>query len=260
MFWNKKTSPTRQNADGPLLDPESLTPLPLKETPGYYPGFHTLEQQSFWDAATRKLVLDRVQNIPEIRFFTDDEARTMQAVVARVLPQDDRTPATRVPILNGIDKRLFLNHIEGYRFEDMPSDQEAYRIAARAFDAMAQEAFGGRFASLHTMQQEELLQSVHDNKPLAAADAWKGVNVKRFWEMLVSDCCSVYYAHPYAWDEVGFGGPAYPRGYMRLEHGEPEPWEVGEQRYDWLAPEDTLSDREQKSGSAGSHSGQGGTH
>ena len=40
----------------------------------------------------------------------------------------------------------------------------------------------------------------------------------------------VYYAHPYAWDEIGFGGPAYPRGYFALNHGAPEPWEAARGR------------------------------
>jgi hypothetical protein len=44
----------------------------------------------------------------------------------------------------------------------------------------------------------------------------------------VRQIAGVYYSHPYAWDEIGFGGPAYPRGYFALNHGEPEPWEVRE--------------------------------
>ena len=35
-----------------------------------YPGFNTLSQQTFWDAATRKVILDRVHKVPPIRFFT----------------------------------------------------------------------------------------------------------------------------------------------------------------------------------------------
>ena len=46
--------------------------------------------------------------------------------------------------------------------------------------------------------------------------------------MIMSDAIDAYYAHPWAWDEIGFGGPAYPRAYTRLERGEPEPWEVEE--------------------------------
>jgi hypothetical protein len=185
----------------------------------------------------------------------------MQAVIDRILPQEDRTEATRIPILPFLDKRLHTNRIEGYRYEDMPSDQEAYRLAIRAFEAMSQELHGKPFHTLLTIEQETILQSIHDAKPQAARTLWQQVNIKRFWTMLVSDCCTVYYAHPYAWDEIGFGGPAYPRGYMRLEEGEAEPWEVDEKRYNWLAPEDTISDRPQQDGEQeSSHHGQAGTH
>lgn len=266
MFWNEKAqrpSPQGKEATGhnPVLDSKSHIPLEPKNTPGYYAGFHTLDQQNFWDAATRKLVLDRVGNIPQLRFFTSEEVPTMQAVVDRIFPQDDRGGNTRIPILPFLDERLHLNRIEGYRYEDMPSDQEAYRLAVRAIDTMSRELYDKPFPELLTLEQETILQSLHDAKPTAAQALWQQMNIKRFWAMLVSDCCAVYYAHPYAWDEVGFGGPAYPRGYMRLEGGEAEPWEMNEQRYDWLAPNDTLSDRPQQTGEQeSSHQGQAGTH
>ena len=60
--------------------------LPQREQPGYYPGFSTLAQQKFWDEATRRKVLDRVHQIPPIRFFTPEEASLMEAVVAHLLP------------------------------------------------------------------------------------------------------------------------------------------------------------------------------
>jgi len=42
------------------------------------------------------------------------------------------------------------------------------------------------------------------------------------------DICEAFYAHPWARNEIGFGGPAYPRGYSAFgnpELGEREPWE-----------------------------------
>ena len=187
----------------------------------------------------------------------------MYAVVDRILPQDDRTDKRRIPILPSIDERLFENRLEGYRFEDMPPDQEAYRIAARAFEQMAQALHGRAFHELERREQEEILKSVHQAKPRAAQELWAQMNIERFWPLLVSDVIAVYYAHPWAWDEVGFGGPAYPRGYMRLEEGEPEPWEVEEQRYEWKAPADSISDVEELPASAKEHQvnpGQAGTH
>ncbi len=267
MFWTRKmrqkpVSTKCKHAGGDSLrDSATRVPLAPKDTPGYYPGFHTLDQQNYWDAATRKVVLDRVNKIPPLRFFTPDESLTMRAVVDRIFPQDDRVDATHIPILPFIDERLYLNRIEGYRYDDMPSDQEAYRLACRAIDAMSHELYGNVFHAISTLKQETILQSLHDAKPMAGQVFWEKMNTKRFWAMLVADCCAVYYAHPYAWDEIGFGGPAYPRGYMRLENGEAEPWEVNERRYEWLAPDDTLSDRPQKTAKQEqSHPGQAGTH
>jgi hypothetical protein len=45
-----------------------------------------------------------------------------------------------------------------------------------------------------------------------------------------------FYSHPWAWNEIGFGGPAYPRGYSRfgsphLNAAEREAWE-GREAYD----------------------------
>ncbi len=247
----------------PLTNPLTGAAMSPRDQPGYYPGFSTMSQQKYWDAATRKVITDRLTNTPPIRFFTPQEANTMYAVVDRILPQEDRTPARRIPLLPGIDERLHVNRIEGYRYEDMPSDQEAYRIGARVFEQMAQTLHGSAFEDLGIREQEEILKSIHDAKPTAAQEDWSKMNIERFWSLLVSDVCSVYYAHPWAWDEIGFGGPAYPRGYMRLEEGEPEPWEVDEQRYPWAPPADTISNAEEKMGSGKEHDtphGEGGTH
>lgn len=244
-------------------DPATGSPLPQREQPGYYPGFHTLDQQKYWDVATRELVLHRVSRVIPIRFFTPEEAVTMRAVTDRIIPQEDRIPERRVDILGEIDERLYLNRLEGYRYVDMPPDQEAYRIAARAFAEMAQTLHGRPFHELSTVQQEEIIRSVHHGKPAAAHELWSRMNVDRFWGLLMSDCCGAYYQHPWVWDEIGFGGPAYPRGYMRLEEGEPEPWEVEEQRYEWQAPPDSISDVEEAHGTGAEHQthhGMGGTH
>ncbi len=246
----------------PTIHPGTAKPLPPREQPGYYPGFSTVSQKAYWDEATRRLVLDRLQPAKPLQFFSASEAATMQAVVARIMPQEDRTPERHIPVLAGIDQRLAANRIDGYRYEDMPPDQEAYRLAALAFETMAQEQHAEPFSTLPVQQQEELLASLNDGKPIAAKDLWSRMNVERFWALLVGDCCSIYYAHPWAWDEIGFGGPAYPRGYMRLEGGLAEPWEVDEQRYEWAPPLDTLSGKEQESNHSHAQNtpGQGGTH
>jgi hypothetical protein len=45
------------------------------------------------------------------------------------------------------------------------------------------------------------------------------------WSLWTRYACTAFYAHPYAWNEIGFGGPAYPRGYKNLGIDRREPWE-----------------------------------
>ena len=239
------------------IEPTTGRPLPPTAQPGYYPGYSTLSQQAFWDEATRHVVLKRVHEIPPIRFFTAREASLMQAVLDRLLPQDDRDQAHTIPILPFVDERLYTGRIDGYRYENMPPDGEAYRLGLRAIEAIADHLHGNPFEELGPREKDEVLKTIHDGRPPAAEEIWQRMSVKRFWAMLMQDAAEVYYAHPYAWDEIGFGGPAYPRGYMRQERGEPEPWEVDEQRYAWAPPPTALSIGDTSHGWAPTHPGEG---
>ncbi|HLJ15561.1 MAG TPA: gluconate 2-dehydrogenase subunit 3 family protein [Bryobacteraceae bacterium] len=249
--------------DGRPIDPRTRKPIGPVAQPGYYPDFSTLSQQKFWDAKTREVILDRVNNVPEIRFFSPEEARLLKAVCDRVLPQDDRDESHKIPIVPQIDKRLYENSHDGYRYEDMPPDGEAFQLGLRAIEEIAQHQYGCGFLEIGLREQDEILRSLHDGKPPAAHEIWKRMAVHRFWMLLVSDCADAYYSHPWAWDEIGFGGPAYPRAYMRLERGEAEPWESKEKRYEWGPPDNSLSGEFELVAGQLEHlgsPGQGGTH
>jgi hypothetical protein len=135
----------------------------------------------------------------------------------------------------------------------------------QAIKQMSQANFERDFLGLAWREQEELLKSIHDAKPLSGAnEIWQRMPIHRYFALVLQDCVEMYYAHPWAWDEIGFGGPAYPRAYTRLERGEPEPWEVNEQRYGWvMRPEVWLSDPEEEEIAAHKGlpvAGQGGSH
>lgn len=232
------------------------------DQPGYYARYKTMAQKKSWDEATRKVVTERVGKVPYVRFFSSDEALILAAMIDRVMPQDDRAPDRIIPILPVIDERLFKNVLNGFRYEDMPPDREAYRLGIHAIDEMARARFHQSLANLTVHRQELIIKSLHDGEPDPPHPVWQRMPVHRFWALLTEDCVTAYYSHPWAWDEIGFGGPAYPRGYMRLENGLPEPWEEDEARYEWNAPVDSLSELDEE-GAPPEHSSlhdHGGSH
>jgi hypothetical protein len=194
-----------------------------------YPSADVLSQRGHWDAATRHVVIDRVRNVPGFAFFDPSERQTLEALCARVIPQAHRPPGRRVPIAPRIDELCAHGHGNGFRFDDMPPDQEAWRIGLHGLDEAATALHGRRFAELEPAEQDAVLQRVRAGDP--PGEAWQQLNVRRWWvQIALRQISGVYYAHPYAWDEIGFGGPAYPRGYFALNFGAPEPWEAREAR------------------------------
>jgi hypothetical protein len=174
-----------------------------------YPDFDVLEQAAHWDEVTREVVLARLET-PPLRFFTEAEAAILRAFCDVVLAQD-REP--RIPVLEQVDAKLAAGHGEGYRYADLPEDGETWRLTARGLDAAG-------FIEAEEAARREICAT------FAAGDLdLGGVDSARAWSVVMRDALSAFYAHPWAWSEIGFGGPAYPRGYARLGVGLSESWE-----------------------------------
>jgi hypothetical protein len=184
---------------------------------GRYPDYDVLAENSHWDEATRRVVLDRVERVPPIRFFDEAEAATLGAFCDLVLAQDSEP---RIPVLAMVDEKLFERRGEGYRHADMPSDQDTWREVARMLDAAAAAAGAESFAAAEREAQLRIVAR------FAAGELpWEGCPVDKAWGVAMRDVLSAFYSHPWAWNEIGFGGPAYPRGYARLGPGQREHWE-----------------------------------
>lgn len=198
-----------------------------------YPTADILAQRGHWDDATRDVVLDRVYNVPTFRFFAEPRQRaTLVALCDRVVPQAHRPPDRRIPIAPWIDQRCWLKQIDGFRFDDMPPNHEAWLLGLAGLDDTATALLGQPFADAVEPARDHVLEAIRRGDP--PGEAWQRMPAGRWWiSVALRQITGVYYAHPFAWDEIGFGGPAYPRGYFALNFGAPEPWEpreAGEQR------------------------------
>jgi hypothetical protein len=177
-----------------------------------------------WDEPTREVVLRRLHEVPPLRFFTAEEVRTLEAAADRILPQGDRPPGQRVPIVPWIDEKLFDDRRDGYRYEPLPPQREAWRLGLAGIEQAAQARFSRPFTDLEPAAQEQVLREVQ--RGAAAGEAWASVPSARFFSaLLVPTIVKIYYAHPVAWDEAGYHGPSSPRGHARKGMGSLDPWE-----------------------------------
>jgi hypothetical protein len=169
------------------------------------------------------VVLSRIEMPPDIRFFTPDEQAVAAALCDQLLDQHgDPEDPTRVPVVNLIDSRLAEQQTDGWRYQDMPEDAQAWRDTLAALDREATNRFGVGFAAGSRAQQAMVIQAVQD---LGSAD-WHGLVAQHVWSLWSRYACTAFYSHPSSWNEIGFPGPAYPRGYKNPGVDSREPFEV----------------------------------
>lgn len=186
-----------------------------------FPGFDAAGQAPHWDRVTAGTVLGRLAPPPLLKFFTAAEAACAGALLDQLLAQGG---GRKVPLLEMIDARLSAGETDGWRYADMPEDGQAWRESLAALDADAFLRCGASFAEAREADQMALIQAVQDR----ASGDWHGLPAGHVWSLWTRYACTAFYSHPSAWDEIGFPGPAYPRGYKNAGVGKREPFEVAD--------------------------------
>jgi hypothetical protein len=192
-----------------------------------FPGYDVLSKRQgpSWNDKTREVIARRLSIGSQPKFFTADEFLTVLAVADHIVPQ----PLTRspIPVATLVDHKLHLAQSDGYRLPGTPRDGEAWRLGLKALDSEAEAAFGARFHKLEAAQQDLLLERMQKGE--LRNSAWADMASDAFFKMrLARDLVLAHYAHPTAWSEIGWGGPASPRGYVRMDYDERDPWEAAE--------------------------------
>lgn len=201
--------------------------MPDHDAAGRYPGYDVLSKRNTmsWNEQTRRVVDERLAVPRDPRFFTEDEFITVNAIAARLVPQPSGRPP--IPVAALVDHKLHVGRADGYRQAGLPREREAWRRGLRAIDAEARRAYGGRFSEISALEQDTLLRRMQEGELHDAA--WDGMPAKAFFKhRLGHDVVLAYYSHPAAWSEVGWGGPASPRGYVRMDFDERDAWEAVE--------------------------------
>jgi hypothetical protein len=190
---------------------------------GRFPGYDVLDEVHRWDDVTAGVVLARLAPITDLAFFTDGQAAIASPLCDLLLGQDSEP---KVPVVALIDSRLATGETDGWRYDDMPEDNQAWRETLAHLDADAQDVFGAPFAELTQRRQAQLVQAVQERSK--DSTDWHGLPAVHVWSLWTRYACTAFYSHPWAWNEMGFGGPAYPRGYKARHVGGRERWEVAD--------------------------------
>lgn len=169
--------------------------------------------------ATRAALQARL-DAPEYQpqFFDAATYELLRMVAARLFPQPDRE--TPIELASVIDQRLLTGGSDGWRYDVLPPDREAYRLGLGGIRESARLLFEQDFELLTGKQQDAVLQAVQNET--APGSIWQTVSANRFFEELLAELTENYYAHPLAQEEIGYVGMADVPGWSKITLNEKE--------------------------------------
>jgi len=192
---------------------------------GRFPGFDVLDEVHRWDDVTAGVVLARLAPTTDLSFFTVEEDAVATPLCDLLLAQDGEP---KVPVVALVDARLAVGETDGWHYDTLPEDSEAWRRSLHELNDAAREEFGLQFDQVDAVRQAQLIQQVQDLG--SDGKEWRGLPAKELWSLWTRYVATAYYSHPWAWNEIGFPGPAYPRGYKNLGLDAREPFEQHPER------------------------------
>ena len=203
--------------------PAYRLPLATAHGGGRFPGFDVLDQSRHWDETTTSVVYARLGPQPAIRFFTQAEEAIAGALFDQLLDQREEP---RVPVVAMVDARLAEDQTDGWHYDGMPQDHLIWRQSLAWLDEDAERVVQRPFAGAEWKHQAAVLDAVQRQ----GDEDWHGMVAARVWSLWTRYACTAFYSHPWAWNEIGFDGPAYPRGYKNMGVDRLEPFEVPDAR------------------------------
>jgi hypothetical protein len=191
-----------------------------------FPDYDVLAKRDglSWNARTRDVIDARLALEIDDTVLGPTRTATLRAVIRRLVPQPvDRPPVNVAAMV--IDK-IARDDGDGYRPDAMPALHEAWTIGLDAIEEEARSRHDCAFALLSDDSADLLLAAIETGSD---HPAWVSLPSKLFWDWrLLPDIVAAYFAHPSAWSAIGFGGPAAPRGYVRMQANRRDGWEAAE--------------------------------
>lgn len=189
----------------------------------HYPTYDVMNGKEHWDPHTRQIVMNRLIREHGYGFLTMEEAEVLRPVCS-LLADDFRGEIVQY-VLCHIDDALTKDIGEGQRRFGVPPARTLIRGGIGALDRCALARYRHHFYGIAEEEQRMMMLELSENR-VEPSGLWGNVPQAAFFQKLLTFTVEAYFSHPKVWSEIGYGGPAYPRGYVRTDIGQLDPWEA----------------------------------
>ena len=167
----------------------------------------------------------------EPRSFSTHQLKTLRAMVARIRPD---AVTYHIDLALRLDKMMAEQEGNGWRYEVLPTDPEAYRIGLETLEDFARSETGEGFVDLPGVEQDRLLEGLDSGafQLPERQERFTAEQMKLWFEEVRSDAVRHYVAHPAIMARIGYSGFANGgttgasfQGFQKVGMDERESWE-----------------------------------
>lgn len=160
--------------------------------------------------STRKALQKRIETAKEINhFFSDELFKLLSIVCDRLINQDTENRVMNVAVF--IDERLKANTCDGWRYNDMPPDDEMLIKGLEGINETAVIVFEKKFIDLRNEEQVKVLKEIQQG--IAAGNIWGKLPPKRFFEELLAEAVEIFFSFPAVQVSIDYEGMADAKGW-----------------------------------------------
>lgn len=188
-----------------------------------YPAYDVWAEHTHWDDHTKQIVGSRRSPQVAYQFFSHSEGLLVQTAASELV--NDHRLEVLTFVTQHLDESLSNPIGEAQRKVGVPPKKQLYRLGLAGIDAESQARYGTGYVALKKAEQQAILQEIAAGRTQAKQE-WSQLSPVDFFKRFLRDTVDAYYSHPLVWSDIGYGGPAYPRGYVRVEKGLTDPWEA----------------------------------
>lgn len=187
----------------------------------YYPTYDVFSEKNEWDENTKEVIQNRV-HATEGNVLTPEMKRTLQAFSKSLFPSHVGEQTLSVSLI--LDHRLTEKKLKSYPKNSHLSKEE---IILHGLVYAEEECIVYDQNPFYQMNDKERMKKILSWKHQLGEEAiWKQMSCDLFYSTLTSEILKIIYSDPSIWSNIGYGGPAYPRGYYAFGPRQFDSWEA----------------------------------
>jgi hypothetical protein len=185
----------------------------------YYPDYDVLAEWDEWDQTTQSVLKHRLSQ-SGTSFFNEDEKDIVLALLPIFFPS--HLGEISINALSLFDERC--QSMTGFPLGSSMKKADIIRAGLGSVCKQTFDQYRKPFSKLEVSDQTLLVKNIEKN--IGYKNCWQDVSPHLFFKTVMEELVPIVYSDPSIWSKIGYGGPAYPRGYYVFGPKQFDKWEA----------------------------------